>query len=210
MFMLFVSIIVQNVNTLLVYDRQTLLDLRLRAKDFVKFDSAYLCRLPASYSRGKRYRRRGKRSGQMVRVKAFLAHFSMASWREFKAVPRVNISWRLLDHVDWGLVPVVSSDKALQPRAPCSPRPRLRGVNQQDLRHLCRVPRTFSTADPPAPVRIGLVNARSLANKTFVLKDFFTFQGLDFLCVTETWLRVGETSALSELLPHDCCYVNSP
>ncbi|GAA6086568.1 uncharacterized protein LOC116976515 [Tachysurus ichikawai] len=162
-FLLFVSFIVQNVNTLLVYDRQTLLDLRVRAKGFVKFDygghktlppllsgiPAYLCRVPASYSRGKRYRRRGKHSGRMVRVKAFLAHFSITSWREFRAVPHLSISWRLLDPVDSGLVPVVGSDKVLQPRALCSPRPRLRGVNLQVLQPLCRVPRTFSNADPP-------------------------------------------------------------
>lgn len=35
--------------------------------------------------------------------------------------------------------------------------------------------------------RLGLVNARSLANKTFILNDFFTSPHLDFLLVTETW-----------------------
>lgn len=28
--------------------------------------------------------------------------------------------------------------------------------------------------------------------------------------MTETWLSVGESSALSELLPADCSYFNSP
>lgn len=37
----------------------------------------------------------------------------------------------------------------------------------------------------------GPVNARSVANKTFILNDFFISFGLDFLCVTE--ICVGET-----------------
>ena len=28
--------------------------------------------------------------------------------------------------------------------------------------------------------------------------------------MTETWLSVGESSAFTELLTHDCCYFNSP
>lgn len=74
---------------------------------------------------------------------------------------------------------------------------------------MCRVPQTIK-ADPPVSVKFGLVNTRSLANKTFILKDFFTSRELDFLCVTETWLSVGESSAFSDLLPQDCCCFNSP
>lgn len=108
------------------------------------------------------------------------------------------------------MIPIVGPEEVFQPRGPCSPRPRWRGVNHSNLRSLCRVSRTFSAADPPVPARFGLVNARSLANKTFVLKDFFTSRGLDFLCVTETWLSDGESSAFTEFLHHDCCYFNSP
>ncbi|XP_042078658.1 uncharacterized protein LOC121814858 [Haplochromis burtoni] len=35
-------------------------------------------------------------------------------------------------------------------------------------------------------------------------------QGLDFLCITETWLRAGESSAFTDLLPDGCCFLNSP
>lgn len=55
-----------------------------------------------------------------------------------------------------------------------------------------------------------MVNARSLANKTFILRDFFSSSDLDFLCMTETWIGVGECSALVELVPHGCSYFNSP
>lgn len=65
-------------------------------------------------------------------------------------------------------------------------------------------------ASSPAPVRAALVNARSLVNKTFILKELFSEYNLDFLFVTETWLNVGELSPFSELLPPDCTYFNSP
>ena len=82
--------------------------------------------------------------------------------------------------------------------------------NPRHLRALCRAPRTADASDVPVPARFGLVNARSLANKTFILRDFFMSRGLDFLCLTETWLSAGESTPLIELLPPDCCYFNSP
>lgn len=125
-------------------------------------------------------------------------------------MPGLYISRCSLDPGNLWLILVVGPDEVFQPRGPCSPRPRWRRVNHHNLRPVCRAPRTANTADPPIPARLGLVNARSLANKTFVLKDFFTSQGLDFLFVTETWLSSGESCAFTELLPRDCCYVNSP
>ncbi len=67
------------------------------------------------------------------------------------------------------------------------------GVNPQSLWLLGQAPQAANnTTDDSAPTRIALVNARSLANKTFILNDFFSSHGLDFLFVTETWLCVGE------------------
>ncbi len=136
-FVLFVSLAVQNVESLLVYDRQTLLNFRHSAKDLVKFDyagqktlppllsgiPAYLCRLHVIHPRRKRHRRQGKRGGRLVRVKTGLALSSMGSWIEYRAVPRLSISWRLLDPINAWLVPVVGSDEVSLSRAPCSPRP---------------------------------------------------------------------------------------
>ncbi|XP_049897474.1 uncharacterized protein LOC126388390 isoform X1 [Epinephelus moara] len=163
---------------------------------------AHLCRAPAPPLRRKRHRPRGKRSSWLVRMKACLVSTSTASWTEYGAVPRLFISRHSLDPVDAWLVPVVGPDEVFQPRGPCSPRPRWRGVNLRNLRPLCVAPRTANAVDPPAPARIGLVNARSLANKTFILKDFLTSRGLDFLCVTETWLTVVEhATAVFRVLP---------
>uniref|UniRef100_A0A3P9CJF5 SCAN box domain-containing protein n=1 Tax=Maylandia zebra TaxID=106582 RepID=A0A3P9CJF5_9CICH len=57
---------------------------------------------------------------------------------------------------------------------------------------------------------MALINTRSLSNKTFLLKDFFSSYDLDFMFLTETWLRAGETVAFSELLPPGCCFLNTP
>ena len=62
-------------------------------------------------------------------------------------------------------------------------------------------------------VRFSLVNARSLANKSFILKDFFISQELDFPLypsLSETWMGVGASSVFTELLPAECCFFNSP
>lgn len=139
-----------------------------------------------------------------------MVDLSSAPWTKFGGVRGGLISRRLLEPDDPWLIPVVGPDDGFQVRGPCSPRPRWRGVNHCNLLPLCRTPRTADTADPPVPARLGLVNARSLANKTFILKDLFTSRELDFLFVTEMWMTVGESSTFTELLPHDCCYFNSP
>lgn len=62
-----------------------------------------------------------------------------------------------------------------------------------------------STPMDPAPIRMGLVNARSVTNMMFILKDYFASQGL---CVMEMWISPGESSTCSVLLPCDCTYFN--
>lgn len=84
--------------------------------------------------------------------------------------------------------------------------PYLGGVNLLNLRPLRRASKT---AEKPPHIRMALVNARSLANKTFILNDFFCSHRLDFLCITETWLN-DEPSPFSELVPPNCGFFNSP
>ena len=59
---------------------------------------------------------------------------------------------------------------------------------------------------PAAPIRMALLNVRSLANKTFLLNDLFTSRELDFMLLTETWLRIGDSTPFSELLPPNCSF----
>lgn len=113
-----------------------------------------------------------------------------------------------LDHCCFGssLVPVVSQNEDIQ--IPClrSPCHCSSGIIPQCLQPLDQAPRR---ANGSAPTMRVLVNARSLANKKFILNDFFTSCGLGFLCVAETWLRVSESSLFSEVLPLDCRYFNN-
>ncbi len=92
-----------------------------------------------------------------------------------------------------------------------------RRVNRQNLRFLCYgSPVNNTTLHTTAPfpdsisVTMALINARSLANKSFILNDLFLFHELDFLFVTETWLNVGETTPLSELSPPGCSFFSTP
>ncbi|KAL6484014.1 hypothetical protein MHYP_G00088870 [Metynnis hypsauchen] len=203
------------------YDRQFLLDLRHSVSDLAVFNHGGQNTLPpllsgipthlysASTSQRKLRRRRGKRSGRLVKLKVCLARSSSIPRTGHGLSPPFVVSRRFLEPFDICLVCVVCLDEGVRPRRPCSPQPRQRGVDPRNLRSLLRAPRS---AEPqaPAPARIGLVNARSLANKTFVLRDFFSSRSLNFLWVTETWIGAGDHSALVELLPAGCSYFNSP
>ncbi len=84
---------------------------------------------------------------------------------------------------------------------------RKRGINYDNLRLLHRDPERTKDA---LQFSMALTNARSLVNKTFIINDLFVSRGLNMLCVPETWLSEGDFSPLSELLPNDCSYINSP
>lgn len=226
-FVLFLSTVCKNVDSLLVYDRQTLLNIRSATNDLVNYDQSeqrtslpfvsaipfYLWCTPVPLFRRRRYRHRGKRSGLLVKIKRYLAkcfwinHYTTLA--ENKLDRRRVISWHSMDSVNTGLITLISRDVDVPP--PRSPRLRRGGVNLQSLRPLDREP---LMAEGLTPTRIALVNARSLTNKSFILNDFFTSRALDFLCVTETWLNASELSSLfhvfSEVLPIDCTYFNSP
>lgn len=107
------------------------------------------------------------------------------------------------------LEPVPVKDVDLEPPVDIHRSRRLRrgGV---DVSLLWTFDRESLSSKDSTPVRIALTNARSLANKFFVFNDFFTSKDLDMLCVTETWIGVGESSVFSEVLPLNCTYFNSP
>lgn len=95
------------------------------------------------------------------------------------------VSCHFLEPVDTRLVPVVGSVEEFQlPRfwSLCLCRG---GVDASCMRTLKQ---ESVTGKDPVPARLALVNARSLANKTLILNDFFTSNRLDFLFVTETWM----------------------
>ena len=210
-----------------MYDRQTLLDLRPPNTTAVNIEAGFAAaeqpyspaELPDSHAgpvallpRRKRRRRRGKRAGRLVKVRALLARLPASSRRKSGVLPGFFLHPRSLDPIASWIVPVCGGfEREASPPRSFSPRLRRRGVMPRHLRQLCWAPPgSAALSDAPVPARFGLVNARSLVNKTFILKDFFTSRGLDFLCVTESWLSSGESSPLNELTPPDCSYINSP
>ena len=78
--------------------------------------------------------------------------------------------------------------------------------------NLIQVPRQTLLA--PAliskPVNFGLLNIRSLNNKSFLCHDFITFNNLDFFIITETWLSEGDCSPLIEATPPDFTHLHQP
>ena len=56
---------------------------------------------------------------------------------------------------------------------------------------------------------MALLNARSITQKTFLLNDFFTTNNLDFFCVTETWQRAEDFTALIEMCPPSCTFMST-
>ena len=60
--------------------------------------------------------------------------------------------------------------------------------------------RNSLTVNPFTP---AMSNVRSLSNKSFILNDLILFHNLDFLLITETWLKPGYCSPLIELCPPD-------
>ena len=40
----------------------------------------------------------------------------------------------------------------------------------------------------------GLLNCRSVCNKSIILKDYIVERNFDLFAITETWLRPGETA----------------
>ncbi|KAJ8346648.1 hypothetical protein SKAU_G00280490 [Synaphobranchus kaupii] len=59
-------------------------------------------------------------------------------------------------------------------------------------------------------INFGLLNARSIANKSFVLNELFVSKNLDFLQITETWQRADDFTSLIELCPRDCSFSYAP
>ena len=82
-----------------------------------------------------------------------------------------------------------------------------RGVSAHLLRPLRKASRQIEGL---VQIKMALINARSVVNNTFILRDFFTARSLDFLFIKETWLSKGDSTPFTELLPPKCKYFNSP
>jgi len=208
---------------LLVYDRQALLHIRTVCSSLSNHEfydkncnppphlalvPTYLWRTPVKLRR-KRPRRRGKRGGVLVRIRS---QWKSENWikpyaREngYSAPHRVpGLRWiQLLNPGELSAAP-----RHLPLEAPLRRRRRhSRGVVQGCLRELKRC---SVLGHEEQTLKFGLLNTRSLTNKTFILNDFFISRQLDIFLMCETWLQVGECAPFSELTPPDCSFLNTP
>lgn len=105
-------------------------------------------------------------------------------------------------------IPVILSNERLLRRRRLSQC----GVNFNLLRLLPEMPQSdfVPRESNQTEVKIALLNARSVSNKTFMLNDFFLTNTLDFLFITETWLTENDLSPLSELSPVHYNYYSCP
>ena len=158
----------------------------------------------------KRRRKRGNRSGIHVRIRravntSFLQPSSKFPWNITPSLSRCSLDPSYSCHV------LVTADMTCSPVFIAPPRPRLlgRGINLSNIKLLEYVGQIQAQV-PHSRLKMALVNARSASNKNFILNDFFTSHDLDFLFLTETWAKVGESTMLGDLCPPDCCFISSP
>ena len=72
-----------------------------------------------------------------------------------------------------------------------------------------------TTAVPPAvtgeQIRIVLMNAQSVRNKTMLINEYVRDDDIDSLAITETWLkRGGDSAIITELAPDGYSFVHVP
>ncbi len=167
--------------------------------DFPSFSSFqwdipdYLQRRPGATLRRKRRRRRGKRSGVAIRLKAEIGYRGRRS------------VWHIQEVSYRSIRPLVCEDADRHVQYSFS-RSRPNGVNTLVLHSLNR---GSESADTLTLLRMSLLNVRSLANKNFILCDFFTHNNLDILFMTETWIKDCDLSPFNELVPADCSFFNT-
>ncbi|XP_026176392.1 uncharacterized protein LOC113138288 [Mastacembelus armatus] len=217
----------QMITSVLVYDRQTLLNLRSAAREVLLSDGCGQNQLPPLFSGPpyylchrmlpprRRRRRRGCRAGWLVRSRAGLRGASTASGTGCGRSPRFCVSWRLLGPTSGCLVPVAGflEDEGPQFRYLAAPRLRPRGINLRHLRLLPRAPpavglqaqNLFPTSFELAAIEIGRSNPVLCAviyrppgyNKDFI-NDFSDF-------LSEIMPNYDRVLILGDFNIHVCC-----
>ena len=78
----------------------------------------------------------------------------------------------------------------------------VRGVNHSNLVPLRKITQTAATRIPSTDsFKVGLINARSVSNKSGLLRELAIDNDLSCLEITKTWLKDGDGSTISDLCP---------
>lgn len=166
-------------------------------------------RWPPNVLRRKRRRKRGNHGGFIVKLKAYrrAGFLSVPPRASFCGGSTI---WRPPDRVYQWLHPVfplhlspVVGAGLCRVGLGC----RQRGATCGNLCSLSRA--SSSSVIIPAP-KLALINARSLVNKTFLINDFYSSHNLDFMFITESWMKAGDLTPFADLVPADCTFFNSP
>jgi hypothetical protein len=68
----------------------------------------------------------------------------------------------------------------------------------------------MNTKNKPNNVKCGILNARSINNKTEEVVDFILDNKLDVLCVTETWLQANDSFTAKSVTPNGFSIISNP
>ncbi len=132
-----------------------------------------LCSWPCSLPARRRKRRRGRRGGLDIKLKRFLRlHREPQLQLGFHAEGLAGkhfIHWRSLEPVDGWIISVFSTSAAPLPVIR-SPRFWRGGVCTDHLRSLPRANSSMDYLEYTPRLRMALINARSVVNKTFIIK----------------------------------------
>nr|ROL46435.1 hypothetical protein DPX16_21619 [Anabarilius grahami] len=209
-----------------IYDRTQLLKIQATVEAAFKNDfkgsgfipphllenvPVYLCCSSPGVHRRRRGRKRGKRGGIIVKLK------QASGGRELGAVIRLcsrlavnegdnrKIDRRFTKGRCGWIHPILPKGPAVS-RTGWS-RVCTRGIDLWNLRSI-RCERQLIKED--ASFQMALLNVHSVGNKTFMVNDFISNNKLDLLFLSETWLKVGDLTPMTELLPQGYAYFNSP
>jgi len=190
-FVLLTTLFIHDATSALIYDRYTLLNIRSSYEKYFEVGRGDLrppikppLIIPSWLKREpwppleKKRRRRGKRGGKLVKLKAYLI-----------SLPRVPCpadvflwEWsgdRVLCRRSGGVMPrwvrPVGLTEPVRTRPWVALRPYRRGANLRNLRLVplgLQQPNGISVDDVRPEIRLALINVRSLRNKTFILNEF--------------------------------------
>lgn len=151
-----------------------------------------------------------KRGGVLVKFKVYLA-FTCETCPYECFIPAAR---QLQKIRGWRIRPVVPGSLYVSnPDLLTVPSPPMRfwvHRGSMDFSSFCLLDHAVPLASENCTLHLALINARSLANKTFLPNDFFTLWELDFMFLMGTWFHAGELTPFSEFfLPH-CNFLRSP
>ena len=83
------------------------------------------------------------------------------------------------------------------------------GICKKNLIYVQRS-RSTTKASEQLNVSLGLLNARSVNNKTTLLSEYVSSRSLDLCAITETWLTPGDDPVVNALCPDGYSFVGAP